>query len=332
MIARTAAKVAENPVQGSISADRSAGVELLQVGGAHRGGRRLLRRIRMHFSILYHSFSTFPSPPILPHPVSAGFHQCGDFVVTGDHVFHRASGSRTAAGRVWGRSRRDPGGLCLGQDVSVADLLVLAVAGIAAGIVSTVAALASLVSYPVLLALGLPPLAANVTNTVSLSFTAVGAAAGSRPELAGQAARVRRLGLVTALGGAVGAAILLLTPARTFETAAPVLIGGASLVLLLQPSPGDAARADDPAAPGRDRSKARLAMLFFVAVYVGYFGAAGGILMLAVLVPMLSQSLARTNAVKNVINGLANGVAGRWASPRSARSAGRPCSRWAPVS
>jgi uncharacterized membrane protein YfcA len=197
--------------------------------------------------------------------------------------------------------------------VTVADLLLLAVTGIAAGVVSTVAALASLVSYPVLLALGLPPLAANVTNTVSLSFTAIGAAVGSRPELAGQAGRVRRLGLVTALGGAAGAAILLLTPARTFEAVAPVLIGGASLVLLVQPSPGgpvaDPARTAGPAAPGRDRSKARLALLFLVAVYVGYFGAAGGILMLAVLIPMLSQSLARTNAVKNVINGLANGVA-----------------------
>ena len=184
-------------------------------------------------------------------------------------------------------------------------MLVLIVAGIAAGIVSTVAALASLVSYPVLLALGLPPLTANVTNTVSLSFTAVGAAAGSRPELAGQGARVRRLGLVTALGGAAGAAILLLTPARTFEAAAPVLIGGASLVLLLQPSPGVVAAVG----AGREHSWPRLVALFFVAVYVGYFGAAGGILMLAVLIPMLSQPLARTNAVKNVINGLANGVA-----------------------
>jgi uncharacterized membrane protein YfcA len=189
--------------------------------------------------------------------------------------------------------------------VTVADVLVLIVAGIAAGIVSTVAALASLVSYPVLLALGLPPLAANVTNTVSLCFTGVGAAAGSRQELAGQGARVRRLGLVTALGGAAGAAILLLTPATTFEAAAPVLIGGASLVLLAQPPPGDATAAG----AGRERSWPRLAALFFVAVYVGYFGAAGGILMLAVLIPMLGQPLARTNAVKNVINGLANGVA-----------------------
>ena len=228
--------------------------------------------------------------------------------------------------------------------MTVADLFVLAATGIAAGIVSTVAALASLVSYPVLLALGLPPLVANVTNTVSLCFTGVGAAASSRLELAGQAARVRRLGLVVALGGGTGAAILLLSPARSFEVVAPVLIGGASLVLLLQPSPGRASPPgpaappggpapaagpadppgppDPPSPPGpagpaipaarnrdRDRSKPRLATLFLVAVYVGYFGAAGGILLLAVLVPMLSQSLARTNAVKNVLTGVANAVA-----------------------
>ena len=61
----------------------------------------------------------------------------------------------------------------MGREVTVLDLLLLAVTGVAAGIVSTVASLASLVSFPVLLALGLPPLTANVTNTVALSFTAV---------------------------------------------------------------------------------------------------------------------------------------------------------------
>lgn len=212
---------------------------------------------------------------------------------------------------MWATSRRQRGGLCLGREVTVVDLLLLAVTGVAAGIVSTVASLASLVSFPVLLALGLPPLTANVTNTVALSFTAVGAAAGSRPELAGQGARVRRLGLITALGGAAGAALLLLTPARTFEAAAPVLIGGASLLLLIQPAAQEAAAGGQAEAtrPDRERSKPLTAALFGVAVYVGYFGAAGGILLLVVLIPMLSQSLARTNAVKNVVNGLANGVA-----------------------
>ena len=78
---------------------------------------------------------------------------------------------------------------------------------------STVASLASVVSYPVLLAIGLPPVSANVTNTVALVFTAAGAAAGSRQELSGQGRRVRRLGLVTAAGGTAGAALLLLSPA-----------------------------------------------------------------------------------------------------------------------
>ena len=193
--------------------------------------------------------------------------------------------------------------MCFGRGVTVADLFLLLVTGIAAGVCSTVASLASVVSYPVLLWLGLPPLSANVTNTVSLLFTGVGATVGSRPELAGQGGRIRRLGLVTALGGAAGAALLLLTPARTFEAAAPVLIGAASVLLLLQPVREESAQSD------RERNPFLIAALFCVAVYVGYFGAAGGILLLVVLTAMVTEPLARTNALKNVVSGLANAVA-----------------------
>ena len=177
--------------------------------------------------------------------------------------------------------------------VTTADVLVLIGAGALAGVVSTVAGLASLVSYPVLLALGLSPLSANVTNTVALTFTSAGAAAGSRPELAGQGGRVRRLGAVTLLGGAAGAAVLLLTPPGAFEYVAPALIGGSSLALLLQPlirRPAalmGSGRGEQPAAGlarGQGSWPLRVAM-FGVAAYVGYFGAAGGILMLAVLPP-----------------------------------------------
>jgi uncharacterized membrane protein YfcA len=185
-----------------------------------------------------------------------------------------------------------------------ADAAILVGVGALAGIVSTVASLASVVSYPALLALGLPPVSANVTNTVALMFTAVGAAAGSRPELAGQGHRVRSLGLVTAAGGGAGAALLLLTPARGFEYAAPLLIAVGSLLLLRHPI--------TPAELGPVRSGGWLsrAAAFVVAVYIGYFGAAGGILMLAVLIRRYAQSLARTVALKNVISGLANAVAG----------------------
>jgi uncharacterized membrane protein YfcA len=192
----------------------------------------------------------------------------------------------------------------LGQQVTVAEVIVLIGVGALAGIVSTVASLASVVSYPALLALGLPPLSANVTNTVALLFTGAGAAAGSRPELAGQWRRVRNFGLITALGGATGAALLLATPAATFQDAAPFLIGGASLVLLVQPKPE---RRVAKVAAGH--SKPLLAALFGVAIYVGYFGAAGGIMLLVVLTPLLGEPMARTNALKNVVSGLANAVA-----------------------
>src|SRR5512144_1470625 len=192
---------------------------------------------------------------------------------------------------------------CLSCGVGPADVAVLLGAGVVAGVVSTVVSFASLVSYPALLAVGLPPVAANVTNTVALVFTAVGAAAGSRPELAGQGRRVLRLGLVTAGGGAAGAALLLLSPLRAFEAAAPWLIAGSSLLLLAQP------RITPPTGRGRRGTSVLLVALFAVATYVGYFGAAGGVLMLAVLAAMLDQPLVRTNAVKNTISGAANGVA-----------------------
>ncbi|MFD1543283.1 sulfite exporter TauE/SafE family protein [Nonomuraea guangzhouensis] len=171
--------------------------------------------------------------------------------------------------------------------------------GVVAGVVSTVVSLASIVSYPALLAFGLPPLTANVTNTVALMFTGVGAAVGSRPELAGEGGRVLRLGWVTALGGAVGALLLLVTPARTFELIAPWLIAGASLLLIRRPS----------VRPGGEHGLLLRVALFTVSIYIGYFGAAGGVLMFAVLAGFLDQTPAKLNAMKNMLSGLANAVA-----------------------
>ena len=190
----------------------------------------------------------------------------------------------------------------------------LVAAGTLAGLVSTVASVASLVSYPVLLAIGLTPLAANVSNTVALLFTGVGAAAGSRPELTGQRARLLRLGPACLLGGAAGAAVLLLTPASWFGYAAPVLIAAGSVILLL---PRPAARTPDPAGEAV-AGWGLCAAVAAVACYIGYFGAAGGILMLAVLAGVQAGPLPRANAAKNVLNGLANlaaAVAFAWFGP-----------------
>jgi uncharacterized membrane protein YfcA len=188
--------------------------------------------------------------------------------------------------------------------MKASEALVLLAAGTLGGILSTVVSIASLVSYPVLLALGVPPLSANMTNTVSLVLTGAGSVAGSRPELTGQARRVLGLGTVTALGGAAGAAVLLATPARTFTMVVPALIGGASVLLLVQPR----IRRLAPAPDGRGRLPRRAA-LFAVAMYVGYFGAAAGVMLLVVLSAMIDETLIKVNAVKNAVSGMANAMA-----------------------
>jgi uncharacterized membrane protein YfcA len=184
------------------------------------------------------------------------------------------------------------------------EILVLIAVGVLAGVVSTVVGLASVISYPALLARGLPPVAANVSNTVSLVFTSLGAAAGSRPELAGQGRRVLGIGALTAAGGAIGAALLLRTPPGAFTAAVPVLIAVASLALLFQPM--ITRRTELASGPP---SRLWVIAVAVAAVYVGYFGAAGGVLMLAALGGLLRDDLVRLNALKNVVSGLANGVA-----------------------
>src|SRR6201989_2753008 len=185
--------------------------------------------------------------------------------------------------------------------MKISEALLLLAAGTLGGIFSTVVSIASLVTYPALLALGVPPLSANMTNTVSLVLTGAGSVIGSKPELTGQGRRVIRIGAVTALGGAAGAAVLLLTPASTFVVVVPVLIGGASLVLLIQPRIKRLA----PSAGGGDRV-VHVVALFAVAMYVGYFGAAAGVMLLVVLSMMIDASLATVNAVKNAVSGMAN--------------------------
>ena len=178
----------------------------------------------------------------------------------------------------------------------------LVAAGVLAGVFGSVGGLASLASYPALLLAGLPPTAANVTNTVALVATTIGAGSSSRPELAGQGRYIWRLCVVSVLGGVGGAVLLLTTPAGVFERIVPALIAGASVALLLGPRLRRAG-AGHRAGPGTQL------LVFLIAVYSGYFGAAAGVLMLAVLTALSQQSLARSNAAKNLIMGASNAVA-----------------------
>jgi uncharacterized protein len=183
------------------------------------------------------------------------------------------------------------------------DAVWLVFAGVGGGLSGSVAGLASLVSYPALLAVGLPPVTANVSNTVALVFSSVGSVWGSRPELEGQRPRVRRLGGIALAGGIVGAALLLATPSQSFALIVPWLIGLASLGILIRRNPTRLPPASHPP------RWTLTAGIFGIGVYAGYFGAAAGVLLLALLLATTAQTLARNNALKNLLLGIANGVA-----------------------
>ncbi|MEV6301921.1 sulfite exporter TauE/SafE family protein [Actinoplanes sp. NPDC051861] len=175
----------------------------------------------------------------------------------------------------------------------------LVLGGVGSGLTGSMAGLASLVSYPVLLMVGIPPVAANVTNTVALLSSAVGAAAGSRRELRGQRSRIIRAGIVSAIGGTVGSVLLVSTPSSAFERVVPWLIAIAALALLFRER-----LRSWYLRPGF-RPPLTVAVLL-IAVYGGYFGAAAGVLLLAAMSLAATEPLAVTNAVKSVVLGIAN--------------------------
>jgi uncharacterized membrane protein YfcA len=184
-------------------------------------------------------------------------------------------------------------------------VLVVFLAGIGGGLTGSIAGLASLVSYPALLAVGLPPVTANVTNTVSLVFSSLGSVLGSRPELRGQGHRARRLGAVGVAGGICGGVLLLSTPSGLFERVVPWLIAFGAVTILATRRP-----AAHPDGPHPADSRLVVGLVFVIGVYGGYFGAAAGVLLLALFLAATPETLARSNALKNVVLGLANAVAG----------------------
>jgi uncharacterized membrane protein YfcA len=193
--------------------------------------------------------------------------------------------------------------------VSPLEFVLLVLAGLGAGLTGSIAGLASLISYPALLSVGIPPVTANVTNTVALVLNSVGSVSASRPELTGQGRRLRRLAPAAVLGGAAGMALLLLTPSEAFERIVPWLIGGASLLLLVQRPPGELAAEAATHPHVRGDSRWLAVGTFAIAVYGGYFGAAAGVMMLAMYLFGTGEGLPVSNAVKNVVLGFANATA-----------------------
>jgi uncharacterized protein len=188
------------------------------------------------------------------------------------------------------------------------EALAVALAGLAAGTINTVVGSGTLITFPVLLAVGYPPVLANVSNTVGLVPGSVSGAVGYRAELAGQGPRLVRLGSASLIGAVLGAAALLLAPEAAFKAVVPVLIALACVLVVVQPrlSGWLVSRGRTPAVHG---GPWLYAGVLGAGVYGGYFGAAQGVLLIALLGLLLDEGLQRVNAAKNVLAGLVNLVA-----------------------
>jgi uncharacterized membrane protein YfcA len=182
-------------------------------------------------------------------------------------------------------------------------------AGIAAGTINTVVGSGTLFTFPVLLAFGYAPVVANVSNTVGLVPGSAAGAVGYRRELAGQRGRLVPLACASLTGGVIGAVALLSLPASAFTAIVPAFIAIALLLIVFQSRLSRLLAGHRPRARGRAGPIATLAVMAG-GVYGGYFGAAQGILLLAILSLAIDDELQRLNAVKVVLTGLVNFVSG----------------------
>jgi uncharacterized membrane protein YfcA len=174
----------------------------------------------------------------------------------------------------------------------------LCVAGLGAGFVNGVAGGGTLVSFPVLLALGLPAVRANVTSTIGIWPGYLGGVAGFRREISDQLERLRELAPVAAVGAVVGAVLLLVTPSHAFSRAAPYLVLLACALFAAQPILAKLLA-------GRDGHQRRLfgqAGTFLACVYGAYFGAGLGVLLLAILGIAIPDSLIRTSGLRSMLS------------------------------
>lgn len=186
------------------------------------------------------------------------------------------------------------------------DLLAVGGLGVVAGAVNTIAGAGSLLTFPVLVGLGLSPVAANVTNDVGIVPGGAAGVLSLRRDLVGQRPLLRTILPITVAGSLAGGILLLVAPARVFEVAAPVLLLLASVVTALQPKLVElTSRVDEQNHRGWLR-----AVVGGVALYGGYFGTGIGVLFIAVLGLFVKDSLRRLNATKTLLQLLSNGIAG----------------------
>jgi uncharacterized membrane protein YfcA len=190
--------------------------------------------------------------------------------------------------------------------------LVIVAAGVTAGTINTIVGSGSLITFPTLLALGYPPLVANVSNTIGLVPGALSGSIGYRRELAGQRRRARPLVIAAGLGGLTGAALLLVLPAAAFARIVPLLILVACGLVAIQPRLTTwvvERRARLGHGPRHGGGPLLVLGVYLTSIYGGYFGAGQGIILIAMLAILVDDDLQRLNGLKNVIATCVNAVA-----------------------
>ena len=199
--------------------------------------------------------------------------------------------------------------------MSLLEAIAIGLAGLAAGTINTVVGSGTLITFPTLLAFGVPPVTANVSNTIGLVPGSVSGVVGYRRELAGQRPRILRIGIASLVGGLLGGVLLLVLPDDAFSAIVPALVGLGILLVVFQPriTAWVEARHDGPGAPSRNPVLGAWWVwpaVLGAGVYGGYFGAAQGVLLMGIMGVGISETMQRLNALKNVLAAIVNAVAG----------------------
>jgi uncharacterized membrane protein YfcA len=195
--------------------------------------------------------------------------------------------------------------------MSIVDFVLILLAGMGAGTINAVVGSGSLITCPTLVALGYPPLLANVSNNIGLVPGSVSGVHGYRRELEGQARRLRRLVPASVVGALVGATLLLVLPSDVFERVVIVLICIALVLVVTQPTLSQrlAARRAARHEGHHDATRGTQVLVALAGVYGGYFGAAQGIILISILGILIDDHLQRLNAAKNALALSVNSVA-----------------------
>lgn len=191
--------------------------------------------------------------------------------------------------------------------MTVWEMLAVLVAGIVAGGVNAVVGAGTLVTFSTLVLIGVPPLTANVSNTVGLVFGSISSSLGYLPELRPQRRRLVRLAPASLLGGVTGAVLLLVLPSSAFDAIVPALVLLGVVLVVLQPRLSR--RLGAPHHLAHAPGILLIGGVYLAGVYGGYFGAAQGVLLIALMGTLLDQDLQRVNALKNVLAAIVNAVA-----------------------